>query len=79
MHILRKYSKKKTVFYNTRTKKNIPPNSTLHKKLSKVYIPPAYKNVKMTDDIDANVLAIEPILKTDNNIYIVKNILKNKL
>lgn len=58
MHILRKYSKKKTVFYNTRTKKNIPPNSTLHKKLSKVYIPPAYKNVKMTDDIDANVLAI---------------------
>jgi DNA topoisomerase I len=60
MHILRKYdrSKKRPIFFNLKSKKKIPYSSELYKRLSHVYIPPAYKNVKMTDDLDANVLAI---------------------
>ena len=60
MQILRKYdkSKKRPVFFYLKSKKKIAYSSDLYKKLSSVYIPPGYKNVRMTDDKNANVLAI---------------------
>jgi DNA topoisomerase-1 len=60
MDIIRKYNKtkKQPFFFHMKSKKKIAKSSDLYKKLSSVYIPPGYKNVRMASDTKASVLAI---------------------
>ena len=44
-----------------------------------IYIPPAYNNVKINLSKNGKVLAIGMILKIDLNIFIMKNLKKNKV
>ena len=54
MYLTRKYNAKtkKNVFYDTRTKKRVTMEH-----LNKLYIPPAYSNVKISSNPDSKVLA----------------------
>lgn len=60
MDIVRSYNKtkKKYNYYNRKTKKYISDKAPLYKHLSSIYIPPAYKNVKLSSKINSKVVAI---------------------
>ena len=60
MDLRRKYNntKKNFIYYNKKTKKTVPQNSRLHKKISQIGIPPAYRNVKISSNMNDKVLAI---------------------
>jgi DNA topoisomerase-1 len=58
--ITRKYDKtrKRNIFFNTKTRKFVPKDTSLGIHLNSIYIPPAYTQVKISDDMEAKVQAI---------------------
>ena len=76
MFITRIYDphKKKVKFYDLQKRKytGLPH-------LSKIYIPPAYTDVRMSCNPDSKVLLMVLIQKEENNTYIINNLLKNKM